>query len=74
MKRYYSRVYLEDQQRTKKASADYWDKLADGTYHISGSESIIKDHVGYSEWHEKNHYEFLDDEAIMRVLSKVLSF
>ncbi len=72
MKRYYSRVYLEDHRRTKKASADYWAKLADGAYQIASSESIIKDHVGYNMWHERNGYKFLDDKAIMRVLSKVL--
>lgn len=73
MKRYYRRLYLEDERRTAVKSREYWLNLADGTYFVSSSAEIIKNHQKYNDWHKRNHYVFLSDDQIMNRLTTIVS-
>ena len=72
MKRYYLRIYLTEQKASKKSSLEYWKKLSQNVYNITGSNDIIKQHEKYNLWHERNNYEFLTDKQIIDKLNKIL--
>jgi phage-related tail protein len=71
MKRYYLRIYLEEQSRTKEKSQDYWKKLSKGVYYINDTESIIKEHTKYNKWHRDNKYTFSNDQNIINKIKKI---
>ena len=74
MKRYYLRIYLEEQNRTKEKSKDYWKKISKGVYYINDTESIIKEHSEYNKWHKNNKYTFLNDQKIINKIDQIYRF
>jgi hypothetical protein len=74
MKRYYLRIYLEEQNVTRKVFQDYWKKLSEGIYNIRSSDDIIKDHKKYNDWHKKNNYIFLSDKQIINSIRKIIGY
>jgi adenylate kinase family enzyme len=66
MKRYYLRI-------SHKPSKEYWDKLAKGTYRISGSEDIIKSSASYNKWHREHGYSAMTDMQIIKAIKKIAS-
>ncbi len=73
MKRYYLRIYMLEQKRTKKQSNDYWNKLSKDIYHIDSSDNIIKDYITYNKWHQDNNYVFLDDKQIINEIKIIIN-
>lgn len=73
MKRYYLRIYLNEKNASQNRSNRYWDGLSKGTYHISGSDEIIKNYKIYNTWHKKNNYTFFSDVEIINNLKKIVN-
>jgi adenylate kinase family enzyme len=73
MKRYYLRIYKNDRASSKAESADYWKKIAAGTYNINGSKEIITDYKKYNTWHKKANYTFYTDAQIIANIKKIIS-
>ncbi len=74
LKRYYLRIYLTEQKRTKQSSNSYWKKLSSNTYYIMSSEEIIKDYARYNLWHKKNNYIFMTDKQIINNIKKIITY
>ena len=62
--------YFMEHKSTKEESFNYWKKLSEGVYRISGSEYIIKD---YKKWHEKNNYIFLNNDNIIDKINNIVN-
>ena len=72
MKRYYQRLYKQDQNMTKKETDHYWKGVSKNIYSIASSSDRIKDYEKYMQWHKKNNYKKMDSEKILKTLQKIL--
>ncbi len=72
MKRYYQRLYKQDQDWTKKQTDNYWKAVSKNIYNIKSSTGIIKDNEKYMQWHKKNNYEIMKPEKIIKLINKLL--
>lgn len=72
MKRYYQRLYKQDQDLTKKQTDNYWKGVSKNIYYIASSSDTIKKYEKYMQWHKKNNYKKMDSENILKTLQKIL--
>lgn len=72
MKRYYLRIYLDNQSKSKTKSKEYWKKISEDIYHIASSDYIIKEYKKYNLWHKKNNYKFLSDIQIINQIKTII--
>lgn len=56
LKRYYTRICLQDSKSSEKESHNYWKKVSNNVYRISSSESMVNNYDEYIKWHNDNGY------------------
>jgi hypothetical protein len=72
LKRYYLRIYLEEQKASKKQSEWFWNCLAQRNCSISSSNQIIKNNTYDIKWHKSAGYKIMSIEKIKKTISKLI--